>query len=71
MKKSETCLNKKSVKNNINLPLLILVAGFAILYFFATFFDFYDFEYNDFYGNYSLFQELRYSASPWVAWRTV
>ncbi|MBO5066421.1 MAG: hypothetical protein J6D06_09935 [Clostridia bacterium] len=63
MKKSETCLNKKSVKNNINLPLLILVAGFAILYFFATFFDFYDFEYNDFYGNYSLFQELRYSAS--------
>ena len=63
MKKSETCLNKTSVKNNKNLPLLILVALFAISYFFTTFFDIFGLNYYDLHSNYNLFQELRDSAS--------
>lgn len=63
MKKSETCLNKTTIKNNKNLPLLILVALFAISYFFTTFFDIFGLNYYDFHSNYSLFQELRDSAS--------
>ena len=63
MKKSETCLNKTSIKNNKNLPLLILVALFAISYFFTTFFDIFGLNYYDLHSNYSLFQELRDSAS--------
>ena len=67
MKKSETCLNKsfnkKSLNFSANLPMLILVVVFAILYFTNTFFDIYGLDYYDFYGNYSLFQELRESAS--------
>ena len=63
MKKSETCLNKTSIKNNKNLPLLILVVLFAIFYFFTTFFDIFGLNYYDLHSNYSLFQELRDSAS--------
>lgn len=67
MKKSETCLNKsfkkKSFNFSTNSPMLILVVVFAISYFTNTFFDVYGFDYYDFYGNYSLFQELRDSAT--------
>ncbi len=63
MKKSETCLNKISLKNNKNLPMLILVVGFAILYFLTTFFDIYDLGYWGYSDGYNLFQELRSSAT--------
>lgn len=67
MIKSETCLNKTSIKNNKNLPMLFIMAGcafgFAISYFFTTFFDIYGLDYYDFHSNYSLFQELRECAS--------
>ena len=63
MKKSEMSSNKFSLKNNKNLPILILVVLFAVIYFTNTFFDLYSFDYYDFYGNYSLFQELKESAA--------
>lgn len=62
MKKSETCLNKNSLKNNKNLPLLILAVVFLIAYFSTTFFDIYNFGYIGYGNEYSLFSELRYSA---------
>ncbi len=63
MKKSETCLNKNSLKNNKNLPLLILAVVFLIAYFLTTFFDIYDLGYWGYSDGYNLFQELRSSAT--------
>lgn len=66
MKKSETSLNnpfnKRILKQIFNLPMLILIILFTIVYFTYTFFDIYGYSYIGSGIEYSLFQQLRAAA---------